>query len=110
MGAINTSTYNLPIGTYKLKVLLLHPNSESVTYTFELKSGTITYQNIALGTMIGNNGISYSVAADEFFSVKKESGGVMNLTARGNINLKGDVHIIGNIDLDGYVKINGQVQ
>ena len=60
--------------------------------------------------MIGNNGISYSAAADGFFSVKKEAGEAMNLTARGNINLKGDVHIIGNIDLDGYVKINEQVQ
>ena len=110
MGAIITSTYNLPIGTYKLKVLLLHPNSESVTYTFSLQSGTITYQNIVLGTMIGNNGISYSAAADGFFSVKRGARGAMNLTARGDIYLKGNVHIVGNTDLDGYVKINGQAQ
>lgn len=108
--SINLSTYNLPIGTYKLKVLFLHPNSETITYTYYLQSGTITYQNIALGTMIGNNGISYSAAADGFFSVRKEAVGAMNLTARGNINLKGDVHIVGNIDLDGYVKINKQAQ
>ena len=110
MGAIITSTYNLPIGTYKLKVLLLHTNSEPITYTFSLQSGTITYQNIVLGTMIGNNGISYSAAADGFFSVKKEAGEALNLTARGNINLRGNVHIEGDIDLNGYVKINNQVQ
>lgn len=108
--SIILSTYNLPIGTYKLKVLLLHPNSETITYTHYLQSGTITYQNIALGTMIGNNGISYSAAADGFFSVKRGAGEAMNLTARGNIYLKGNIHIVGNTDLDGYVKINNQAQ
>lgn len=104
------STYNLPIGTYKLKILFLHPNSGTITYTHYLQSGTITYQNIALGTMIGNNGISYSAAADGFFSVKRGAVGAMNLTARGNIYLKGNIHIVGSTDLDGYVKINGQAQ
>lgn len=108
--SIILSTYNLPIGTYKLKILFLHPTSGTITYTHYLESGTITYQNIALGTMIGNNGISYSAAADGFFSVKRGAGEAMNLTARGNIYLKGNVHIVGNTDLDGYVKINGQAQ
>lgn len=60
--------------------------------------------------MIGNNGISYSAAADGFFSVKRGAGEAMNLTARGNIYLKGNIHIVGNTDLDGYVKINKQAQ
>lgn len=112
----NASFYNVPSGNYSIKLRLVHPYSSPMQYSYLdiLPTAKITYQDISLGTVIGNDGIAFATAAKEYVVIKRGSDGKTNINISGNVNIisenGGEIHIGSTnsyVNLEGHVKLNG---
>ena len=108
--------YNMPAGNYSVRIVIVHPYSTQFVFNnyYVLSPATIKYQNIALGTMIGNNGISFASGANQYISIKKDSSNNLQLNIKGNVNIISEGSSVLNIgspnshvNIKGFVNING---
>ena len=106
--------YNVPEGTYMIKLLLVHSYGSTFTYSaLNVSASNIKYQNISLGTAIGNDGIAFASGAKDYVLIKKDENGKLALTIGGNVNIysgNGTINIgepNSMINITGHVRING---